>query len=250
MGFLLFWGCQVVNFWSRSIELIGSKGLERLAEARVVIIGTGGVGSFVVEGLARAGVGYLELIDPDIVKPSNVNRQLPALSSTLGEPKVEVLARRCRDINPSATIIPRQEAYSPEKSSRFIREDINYIVDAIDDVSAKIDLLVQSIKLKQSIVSSMGTGKRLDPTLLKVADISETRGCPLARVVRRGLKAQGITRGLKVVYTEEPPIKKRQATHDGPKRPIGSMIFVPAVAGLTLASLVVRDLLEGKKHIY
>ncbi|WP_258359940.1 tRNA threonylcarbamoyladenosine dehydratase [Moorella sulfitireducens] len=234
------------SFWTRTEMLIGPEGRARLAASRVAVIGTGGVGSFAVEGLARAGIGYLELVDPDIVRPSNINRQVPALHTTLGRPKVEVMARRCREINPEAVIVTRQEAYSPATGSKFVRPDLDYLVDAIDSVGAKIDLLATALQTGVPVVSSMGAGNRMDPTRLKVADISATRGCPLARVVRRGLKARGITYGLTVVYSEEVPITPRTNPElaPGERRPPGSMVFVPAVAGLMLASVVVRDLLS------
>lgn len=234
------------SFWSRSEMLIGSKGRARLASARVTVIGTGGVGSFAVEGLARAGVGYLELVDPDVVKSGNLNRQIMALHSTLGKPKVQVLASRCRDINPEVNVTARQEAYSPEVSSQFIRPDLDYIIDAIDSVAAKIDLLARSIKAGVPVVSSMGAGNRLDPTTLQVADISATHGCPLARAVRRGLRDRGINAGLTVVYSPEPHLpvtREKTVLQAGRRQPPGSMVFVPATAGLILASLVVRELL-------
>ncbi|MDN5344739.1 MAG: tRNA threonylcarbamoyladenosine dehydratase [Clostridia bacterium] len=230
--------------------LVGQEGRYRLAAARVGVIGTGGVGSFAVEGLARAGVGYLELVDPDVVRPSNLNRQLPALQSTLGQPKVEVLARRCRDINPELTVVTWQEAYSPHTGCKFVRPDLDYLVDAIDSVGAKIDLLATALEAGVPIVSSMGAGNRLDPTRLRVADISATKGCPLARAVRRGLRARGITGGLTVVYSEEPPhpLLSPRGIEPGERHPPGSMVFVPAVAGLLLANLLVRDLLKGNKR--
>jgi len=244
-GFI-FWVGKVESFWSRTEMLIGPEGRARLAASRVAVIGTGGVGSFAVEGLVRAGIGYLELVDPDVVRPSNINRQVPALHSTLGQPKVEVLARRCREINPEAVIVARHEAYSPATGSKFVRPDLDYIVDAIDSVGAKIDLLATALQAGVPVVSSMGAGNRLDPTSLKVADISATRGCPLARAVRRGLKSLGITTGLTVVYSEEPPLPARPNPElaAGERHPPGSMVFVPAVAGMILASLVVRYLLS------
>ncbi|WP_338832906.1 tRNA threonylcarbamoyladenosine dehydratase [Moorella humiferrea] len=234
------------SFWSRTEMLIGPEGRARLAQSRVAVIGTGGVGSFAVEGLSRAGIGYLELVDPDVVRPSNINRQVPALHTTIGQPKVDILARRCREINPEGVVVARQEAYSPGTSDEFIRADLDFLVDAIDSVGAKIDLLAKAKGKGIPVVSSMGAGNRLDPARLKVADISATRGCPLARAVRRGLKARGITKGITVVYSEEPPLPLRilPPLVPGERRPPGSMVFVPAVAGMILASLVVRHLLS------
>jgi len=241
------------SFWSRSEMLIGEKGRARLVSARVAVIGTGGVGSFAVESLARAGVGYLELVDPDVVRSSNLNRQIMALHSTLGQPKVQVLARRCRDINPEASVVARQENYSPEVSSQFIRPDLDYIIDAIDSVAAKVDLLARSMEAGVPVVSSMGAGNRLDPTTLQVADISATHGCPLARVVRRGLRDRGINAGLTVVYSPEPPLlaaREKPVLQAGRRQTLGSMVFVPATAGLILASLVIRGLLVDAGILY
>ncbi|NLW06776.1 MAG: tRNA threonylcarbamoyladenosine dehydratase [Clostridia bacterium] len=231
------------TFWSRTEILIGLQGRARLAAARVAVIGTGGVGSFAVEGLARAGIGYLELVDPDEVRPSNLNRQLAALHTTLGQPKVNVLARRCRDINPELEVVARPESYSPDDRTRFIRPDLDYIVDAIDSVAAKVDLLATALQQGLRVVSSMGAGNRLDPSTLRVADISETYNCPLARAVRRGLRSRGIVSGLKVVFSTTPPLKQLASLPEGRGRPPGSMVFVPACAGLLLASVVVKDLL-------
>lgn len=225
--------------------LIGSEGLARLTAARVAVIGVGGVGSFAVEGLVRAGIGYLELVDPDVVRGSNLNRQLMALHSTLGQPKVEILACHCKDINPGVNVVARQEAYSPELSSQFVRPDLDYIIDAIDSVAAKIDLLATALKVGIPVVSSMGAGNRLDPAALQVADISKTHGCPLARLVRRGLRRKGISSGLTVVFSTEPPRTacQKQTLPAGRIHSPGSMVFVPASAGLMLASLAVKEIL-------
>lgn len=237
-----------MDIWSRTEILIGPQGRACLAKARVAVIGTGGVGSFAVEGLARAGIGYLELVDPDVVNKSNLNRQLMALHSTLGQPKVGVLARRCQDINPAINIVARQEAYKAGLGPQFIRSDLDYLIDAIDSVPAKIDLLAAALKLGVPVVSSMGAGNRLEPVALQVADISKTYGCPLARSVRRGLRSRGIYRGLTVVFSTEPPLITSGKIDPAPlsaskKHIFGSMIFVPASAGLMLAGLVVKNLL-------
>jgi len=229
------------SFWTRNEILIGSKGRARLSAARIAVIGTGGVGSFAVEALARAGIGYLELVDPDVYVPSNLNRQLGALHSTLGHPKVKILAARCRDINKEIIVNERFEAYTPSAGSDFIRPDLDYLIDAIDSVDDKIDLLARAVKAGLPVVSSMGMARRLDPAALKVADISQTKGCPLARAVRKGLKERGIIKGLTVVYSEE--ILRAGYKSSGNERVLGSMVFVPASAGLLLASIVVRELL-------
>lgn len=229
------------TFTTRTELLLGREAILKLARARVAVIGIGGVGSFAAEALARAGVGYLELVDPDHIVASNINRQIHALHSTLGQPKVEVMARRLRDINPRATVVPRQERYMPENGHLFVRQDLDYLVDAIDSVHNKVDLLERALRSGVKIVSSMGAGNRLDPTALRVADISTTSGCPLARVVRQRLRQRGIERGLTVVYSLEPPHKVSLGNQG--RQPPGSISFVPAAAGLILASLVVRDLL-------
>lgn len=227
------------TFTSRTELLLGKEAILKLARARVAVIGLGGVGSYVAEALGRAGIGYMELVDHDCVFPSNINRQLLALHSTLGQPKVEVMAGRLRDINPEVVVVPRREWYTPETGHLFVRQDLDCLVDAIDSVSDKVDLLERALRSGVKIFSSMGTGNRLDPTALRVADISATRGCPLARAVRRGLRRRGIEQGITVVYSVEPPHK---IAGEG-RQPPGSISFVPAAAGLILASLVVRYLL-------
>ncbi|HBT47342.1 MAG TPA: tRNA cyclic N6-threonylcarbamoyladenosine(37) synthase TcdA [Peptococcaceae bacterium] len=231
------------TFTARTELLIGVEGLDKLSRARVAVIGLGGVGSFAAEALARAGVGYLELVDYDYIVPSNINRQLHALHSTVGQPKVLVMARRLQDINPRLMVVPRQERYTPDTGRLFVRPDLDYLVDAIDTVQDKADLLARAYNSGIRIVSSMGAGNRLDPTALEVADISATRGCPLARAVRRHLRRRGIQGGIKVVYSREALRKNSGGASQG-RRPPGSISFVPSVVGLILASIVVRELLE------
>ncbi|MDN5348162.1 MAG: tRNA threonylcarbamoyladenosine dehydratase [Clostridia bacterium] len=225
--------------------LIGKQGAAKLANSRVAIFGLGGVGSHAAEALARAGVGYLELIDGDVVAPSNINRQLPALHSTIGQPKVQVLRQRFLDINPQVQIVARQEFYRPENGASFIHKDLDYVIDAIDTVPSKVDLIARCLEANVPIISSMGAGNRLDPGAFRVADISATSVCPLAKAVRRGLRLKGIEKGVEVVFSLEPPLRPCQVCGDpyqGKQVP-GSISFVPAVAGYLMAGVVIRRLL-------
>ena len=224
--------------FSRTELLIGAQGVRRLAQATVAVFGIGGVGSFAVEALARAGVGRLILVDNDLVSLTNLNRQLPAMHSTLGKPKVEVMRARILDINPDAQVEIHQAFYMPGDGDAFVRPEYNYLVDAIDTVTANIDLIVQAREKGIPVISAMGAGNKLDPTRFEVADLSQTTVCPLARVMRRELKKRGILQ-LKVVYSRETPIT---LPGDGQKPVPGSISFVPAVAGLILAGEVIRDL--------
>lgn len=224
--------------FSRTELLIGAQGVRRLAQATVAVFGIGGVGSFAVEALARAGVGRLILVDNDLVALTNLNRQLPATHSTLGKPKVEVMRARILDINPDAQVEIHQTFYMPGDGDALVRPEYNYLVDAIDTVTAKIDLIVQAREKGIPVISAMGAGNKLDPTRFEVADLSQTTVCPLARVMRRELKKRGILQ-LKVVYSRETPIT---LPGDGQKPVPGSISFVPSVAGLILAGEVIRDL--------
>lgn len=237
-----------MDVFSRTKLLIGEEGLIKLQKAKVSVFGVGGVGSYTVEALARAGIGNLNLVDFDIVELSNINRQLCALNSTIGKSKVEILHKRILDINPQANVSIKQEFINNENADRLIETDLSYIVDAVDNVTAKIALIEKAVSLQIPIVSAMGAGNRLDPTKLSIVDISETVNCPLARVMRRELKKRGINSGVTVVYSSETAIKPRYTEPEGEakrkKRPPGSISFVPAVAGLYLASRVVRDILD------
>lgn len=227
----------------RTKMLLGEKGLALLARSKVVIFGVGGVGSYTVEALARAGIGHLVLVDYDTIDVSNINRQLPALFSTVGKYKVDVLKKRIRDINPQASVSIYQEKVVPENVRIFFQENPSYIVDAIDMISGKLAIVETAFQIGVPVVSAMGAGNRLDPTRLKMGDISETSGCPLARIMRKELKKRGITKGLKVVYSTEPPLKI-----DGRitvSRSPGSISFVPSVAGLFLAAQIVNDLVNN-----
>ena len=224
------------NQFSRSELLIGKNGIEKLKKSKVAIFGLGGVGSYVVEGLARAGVGHFVLVDNDKVDVTNLNRQIIATQNTIGKSKVEVQKSRILDINPEAKVEVFEEFFMPESQDIF-DETVDYIVDSVDTVTAKIELVQRANKLNIPIISCMGTGNKLDPTRFEVSDIYKTSVCPLAKVMRKELKARNIKK-LKVVYSKEEPIKV-----DGNKLP-GSISFVPSVAGLIIAGEVVQDIIK------
>lgn len=224
--------------WTGRTELLlGAEDVARLAEARVAVIGLGGVGSFAVEALARAGVGHLLLADPDRVDVTNINRQLPATVKTVGQMKAEVVRAHVQEINPAAEVSLMTEAYLPETGEKFFAGHYDYVVDACDTVAAKVDLALQCERRGVRLIASMGAGNKLDPTRFEVADIYETSVDPLARVLRRRLKALGV-RHLKVVYSREQP---RRLLPRGEHAP-GSISFVPSVAGLILAGEVIKDI--------
>lgn len=220
--------------FQRTGLLIGEDGLKRLSECHVAIFGIGGVGGYVAEALARCGIGELTLVDRDVVSMSNLNRQIIALESTVGRMKTWVMKERMEEINPELRIHTREVFFLPENSHTFPFETYDYVVDAVDTVTAKIEIIMKCREAGVPVISSMGTGNKLDPSKLQVADIYKTSVCPLAKVMRRELKQRGV-RHLKVVYsTEEPVVKLRTP---------GSMSFVPGSAGLLMASALVRDLL-------
>jgi tRNA A37 threonylcarbamoyladenosine dehydratase len=234
--------------FSRTRLLIGEAGLDRLRNSWVAVFGIGGVGSFAVESLARAGIGKLTLIDHDTICLSNLNRQLPALLSTLGESKVDAMERRIRDINPQIEIEVVKEYYLPGNREQFLAASYDYIIDAIDSVDSKVDLIEQCFLRGLRIISCMGAGNRLDPTGFKVADISETTGCPLARIVRRQLRKKGIIKGVKAVYSPKAPLpvpgKGKGGKDAGCRGEVpGSISFVPPVVGMIAAGTVINDLL-------
>lgn len=228
----------MLDQFSRTELLIGKSGIEKLQKSKVAIFGIGGVGSFVVEGLARAGIGNFVLIDNDEISITNLNRQIIATHKTIGRPKVEVAKERILEINPNASVEVYQEFFMPNTEG-IIDNTISYIVDCIDTVSSKIELVVRAEKLNIPIISSMGTGNKLDPTKFEVTDIYKTSVCPLAKIMRKELKNRGIKK-LKVVYSKEEPIKI--AKNDEEKIKAGSISFVPSVAGLIIAGEVVKDL--------
>ena len=236
---------------SRVRLMLGDTAVERLAQAHVAVFGLGGVGSFAAEALARTGIGQITLVDKDIVEASNINRQLIALEDTLGLPKVDVMAQRIRKINPQAEIYSHALFFNTETCEQFDFKKYDYVVDAIDTVSAKILLAEHCYSTKIPLISSMGTGNKMDPTRFEVTDIYKTSVCPLARVMRRELKKRNIP-ALKVVYSKEEPLvpQKNVVSGHGKVAP-GSISFVPPVAGMILAGEVVKYIiaLEGGNKI-
>lgn len=228
--------------FTRCEHLLGGDALLKLKNSKVIVFGVGGVGSFVCEALARSGVGTIALVDNDCVAKSNINRQIIALSSTVGLPKVEVMAKRIADINPDCEVIPYQCFYTSEKEIDI--SGFDYVVDAIDTVTSKLVLIEEANRLGIPILSCMGTGNKLDPTMFEITDIQKTSVCPLARVMRRELKVRGI-RHLKVLYSKEDP-KKPIIPESGGKPVPGSVSFVPPVAGMIIAGEVIKDLTQKR----
>ncbi len=237
--------------FSRTEMLLGAKAMEILAHAHVAIFGIGGVGGHTAEALVRSGLGALDLIDPDRVALSNLNRQIFALHSTLGRYKVDAASERLLDINPDLNLTCHRVFYTPETADQFDFKKYDYIVDAIDTVTGKVCLAERALQAGTPIISSMGTGNRMNPAGFEVADLSETSMCPLARVMRRELKKRGI-RHLKVVYSREPAITPLPDTSGEPsvRRQVpGSNAFAPAAAGMILAGEVIRDLTAGAERV-
>lgn len=252
----------MLHQFSRTELLIGKEGLEKLHRSKVAIFGIGGVGSFVAEGLVRSGVGHFVLIDDDLICLTNLNRQIHAVRKTVGKPKIEAMKARMLEIYPEADIETIQTFYLPDHADELIRDDYDYIVDTVDTVTAKIDLVVQAKKRGIPIISCMGAGNKLDPTRFRVADVYKTTMDPLAKVMRRELRQRGID-SLKVVFSDEPPIEpvvtddnscaKHCICPKGTRRTCtirhqipGSISFVPPVAGLIMAGEVVKDLIGYK----
>lgn len=249
----------MLNQFSRTELLIGKDGIEKLQNAKVAIFGIGGVGSFVVEGLVRAGIGNFILVDDDKVCLTNLNRQVIATRKTVGKPKVEVAKTRILEINPNAHVEIYQEFFMPN-SKEILDNTVDYVVDAVDTVTAKIELVLRANKLDIPIISSMGTGNKLDPTRFEVTDIYKTSICPLAKVMRKELRTRGIKK-LKVVYSKEEPIKPDETLECNYKTGCicppgnvrkctarnqvpGSISFVPSVVGLIIAGEVIKDIIK------
>ena len=250
----------MLNQFSRTELLIGKEGIKKLQKAKVAIFGIGGVGSFVVEGLVRAGVGNFILVDDDKICLTNLNRQIIATRKTIGKYKVDVMKERILEINPNANVETYQEFYMPNSENKILDKTIDYVVDSIDTVTAKIELVMNCNELGIPIISSMGTGNKLDPSRFEITDIYKTSICPLAKVMRKELRKREIKK-LKVIYSKEEPIKPDETLEcscktncicpPGTKRKCaernqvpGSISFVPSVAGLMIAGEVTKDIIH------
>ena len=233
--------------FSRAEMLLGAKALEKLKNSRVAVFGVGGVGGYVVEALARSGIGALDIIDNDVVAPSNLNRQIIATHKTIGRYKTDVAAERIADINPDCAVRAHRLFYLPETAALFDFTEYDYVVDAIDTVTGKLALIEQANAAGTPIICSMGTGNKLDPAAFEVADIYQTSVCPLARVMRTECRKRGIKK-LKVVYSKEPPLRPAaKCIDENPRRGTpGSVPFVPPVAGMIIAGEVIRDIIKAK----
>lgn len=232
--------------FSRTRLLLGSRAMEKLWNARVAVFGIGGVGGYVAEALIRSGIGTLDIIDNDVVTVTNINRQIIASWSSVGRPKVEVMRDRIRDISPEAEVHVHQCFYLPETAGAFDFTEYDYVVDAVDTVTAKISIIIEAKRAGIPVISSMGAGNKLEASMFETADIYQTSMCPLAKVMRRELKKRGIDK-LKVVYSKEPPKSPLEeelnaGDKSGRKAVPGSLAFVPAAAGLIIAGEVVKDL--------
>ena len=237
----------MIEQFSRTQLLLGEEAMEKLYNARVAVFGIGGVGGYTVEALARAGIGQLDLIDSDTVSVSNINRQILATHSTVGKLKVDVAKARVLDINPNCVVRTYPCFYLPDTADQFDFTQYDYIVDAIDTVTGKLQLVERAVAAGTPIICSMGTGNKLDPTMFQVADISKTSMCPLARIMRKELKKRGIDH-IKVVYSQEealtPTVDEEELKRTGKRQIPGSVAFVPGAAGLALAGEVVKDLVR------
>ena len=228
---------------SRTAYVYGEEAVNKLANAHVAVFGVGGVGGYICEALCRAGVGHIDVFDRDTVSLSNINRQIIALHSTVGRPKVEVIKERMLDINPDCEINAYNVFYLPENADQFDLSGYDYIADAVDTVAAKLEIAERAYKEGVPVISAMGAGNKTDPTRFEIADISDTTVCPLARVMRRELKARGIKK-YKVVYSKEEPRKSGVTDPESGKAIPGSLSFVPSAMGLIMASAIVNDLVK------
>ncbi|WP_270525958.1 tRNA threonylcarbamoyladenosine dehydratase [Longibaculum muris] len=230
--------------FSRFELLIGEEKLQQLQNSHVLVFGVGGVGGYVVEALVRSGIGHITIVDNDAVSLTNLNRQIIATRETIGKKKVEVMKERILSINPDCLVTGLEMFYLPENADTIDLTKYDYVVDAIDTITSKIELAMRCEKLNVPLISSMGTGNKLNPAMLEVSDIYKTSVCPLAKVMRKELKTRGV-KHLKVVYSKELPIKPRQSNEPTNKRTVpGSSAFVPSSAGLLIASEVIKDLLK------
>ncbi|KZM53448.1 tRNA threonylcarbamoyladenosine dehydratase [Geobacillus stearothermophilus] len=244
----------MLHQFSRNELAIGPEGLQTLRNATVAVLGVGGVGSFAVEALARSGVGRLVLVDRDNVDITNINRQIHALLSTIGRPKVELMKERIADINPECEVIALQMFYTEETYEQFFAYDLDFVIDASDTIVYKVHLMKQCLKRGIPIISSMGAANKMDPTRFRIVDISKTHTDPIAKVIRAKLRKEGIRRGIPVVFSDEKPVKIREDVRQvvgndaspirKAKMPPSSNAFVPSVAGLIMASYVINELLK------
>ncbi len=240
----------MLNEFSRTELLIKKDGIEKLHNAKIAIFGIGGVGSYVVEGLARAGIGHFILIDADKVSITNINRQIIATNKTIGKFKVDVAKERILDINPNANVTTFQEFYMPDSKTNIITKDLDYVIDCVDTIAAKIAIIKQCKNLQIPVMSAMGTANKMDPSKFEITDIYKTSICPLAKIIRKELRKKNID-NLKVIYSKEEPIKINQSDKDNfeedcinPNHILGSISFVPSVAGLMISGEVVKDILD------
>ena len=229
--------------FSRTAYIYGEDAIDKLKKSRVAVFGVGGVGGYICEALCRAGVGSIDIFDRDSVSVSNINRQIIALHSTVGRAKVDVMKERMLDINPDCNITAHNVFYLPENADEFDLSNYDYIADAVDTVAAKLEIAERAYNLGIPVISAMGAGNKTDPTRFEVADIADTTVCPLARVMRRELKARGIKK-YKVVYSKEEPIKSGVVDSESGKAIPGSLSFVPSVVGLIMAGEIVNDLVK------
>lgn len=237
----------MTGIYARNEIVLGEVKQKRLLSAHVAIAGIGGVGSFAAEALARAGVGHLTLIDHDVIDETNLNRQIHALRSTIGQKKVQVMKARIEDINPQLEVIAKDDFISEENVADIFDGNYDYIIDAVDTVSAKLAIILLAKARNISVISSMGTANKLDNTQFAFVDIAETSVCPLAKVMRRELKKRGITEGVPVLYSLAPVVKAEANTNAEQRRPtVGSISYVPATAGLLLAGKVINTLVDNE----
>lgn len=233
--------------FSRTAYVFGEGAVDKLKEMKVAVFGVGGVGGYICEALCRAGVGQIDIFDRDTVSLSNINRQIIALHSTVGRPKVDVMKERMLDINPDCVVNAYNVFYLPENAEEFDLSDYDYIADAVDTIAAKLEIAARAYSLEIPVISAMGAGNKTDPTRFEVADINDTSVCPLARVMRRELKARGIKK-YKVVYSKEEPKKSGIADPESGKAIPGSLSFVPSAMGLIMAGEIVKELIGFKNQ--
>ena len=233
---------QIKEEFLRTAYVYGEEAIEKLNNSSVAVFGVGGVGGYACEALARAGIGRIDIFDKDTVSASNINRQIIALHSTVGRAKVEVMKERIADINPDCRVNAYEVFYIPENADQFDLSEYDYIIDAVDTVSAKLEIVCRADSLGVPVISAMGAGNKTDPTMFEVSDINKTSVCPLARVMRRELKSRGIKK-LKVVYSKEEPVKRDNAEIENGKVVPGSLAFVPSVMGFIIAGEVIKALI-------